>query len=219
MPRARHCRFSFQRSPHPRAHGWPPGHLPALPWHTAGAQQRHNRLGKTGSVRGGNRPRSPHPPSACGTRSAAGAGSPSGHEGSRMGTGAKDANRGTWLVPPIPRDAQDRLPCSPFPSRQKPRLLTVATLVWASVGPAGPAGKAQPCQERLEHHQVAAVKGQVTRETRLSVRTMPQVGETQLGQEAGSQVGTPRHSPGFQHQMPRPSHPYCPPLTPPWPFP
>lgn len=126
-----------------------------------------------------------------------------------MGTGAKDANRGTWLVPPIPRDAQDRLPCSPFPSRQKPRLLTVATLVWASVGPAGPAGKAQPCQERLEHHQVAAVKGQVTRETRLSVRTMPQVGETQLGQEAGSQVGTPRRSPGFQHQMPRPSHPYC----------
>lgn len=55
---------------------------------------------------------------------------------------------------------------SPAPPSRSPAPLTLTLLIQCPVSPAVPARKAEPRQERLKHHQVAAVKGQVTRGTR-----------------------------------------------------
>ena len=52
------------------------------------------------------------------------------------------------------------------PPSRSPAPLTLTLLIQGPVRPAVPARKAEPRQERLKHHQVAAVKGQVTKGTR-----------------------------------------------------
>lgn len=105
--------------------------------------------------------------------------------------------------PMIPQGHQDGpevcQTCSPA-KKNPAAALTVALLVQASVGSATPAGKAQPRKEGLEHHQVAAVEGQVAgEEHRLTVRTSWQMEERD--RQTRARWGTPGCSGGREPQQ------------------